>query len=50
MSSDGATVEQQAIPDIIEADRYLAGKAAGSRRAKLPGIRVQRLRPEGGAS
>jgi hypothetical protein len=46
-SVDGQTVEQHALRDQIEADRYLAGKEAT--RKKGLGIKLVKLEPPGAA-
>jgi hypothetical protein len=42
---DGVTIEQHDLPDMVEADKHLARRAA-ARSPALP-IRVGRFRPSG---
>jgi len=42
---DSGSVEQHALKDQIEADRYLASKAASKRRDR--GLRMNRIAPPG---
>jgi hypothetical protein len=43
------SVTAQSIRDQIEADRYLAAKAAGQSTGQRGfGIRIQRIKPQGG--
>jgi len=44
-SGDSGSVEQHSLTDQIEADRYLASKAATKRRDR--GLRMNRLSPPG---
>jgi hypothetical protein len=44
-SSDAGSVEQHKLTDLIEADRYLAGKAAAKTASK--GLRWSKLVPPG---
>lgn len=44
-ASDGQSAEQHPLPDLIEADRYLAAKAAAA--AKGSGLRFTKLVPPG---
>lgn len=44
-SVDGQSVEQHSLRDLIEADRYLASKAAAQRNDR--GIRFSRIVPPG---
>lgn len=44
-SGDSGSVEQHNLKDQIEADRYLASKAATKRRDR--GLRMNRLSPPG---
>ena len=45
VSSDGVSVEQHSIPDLIDADKHNAGKAA----VRVPGlgIKMTRVSPRG---
>jgi hypothetical protein len=45
VSVDGQAVSSRPLPDLIEADKHLARKAAGTSRA-LP-IRFGKIRPPG---
>jgi hypothetical protein len=45
VKGDAGEVEQQPLPDLIEADRYLASKAAASSGAR--GVRFTKLVPPG---
>lgn len=47
VSVDGTTTSQRDVSELIEADKYLANKAARA-GGKLP-IRVMRIRPGGAA-
>lgn len=42
---DGETSDEHPLPDLIEADEYLGGKAANTRRT-LP-IRLAKIHPPG---
>lgn len=42
---DSGSVEQHSLTDQIEADRYLASKAASKRRDR--GLRMSRIAPSG---
>ncbi len=44
VTSDGQTVEQHPLPDLIEADKYRRAQAAASRN-KLGGIRLLKISP-----
>jgi len=44
-SGDSCSVEQHSLTDQIEADRYLASKAATKKRDR--GLRMNRLSPPG---
>ena len=44
-SVDGTTVKQRPISELIEADRYLASKAAAS--SKFRGLRFNTITPPG---
>lgn len=46
VTADGVKVDQQSIGDMIEADRYLAGKNAANRTASR-GLRFNKLSPPG---
>lgn len=45
-TADGVKVDQQPIGDMIEADKYLAGKGAAKRQATR-GLRFNKLSPPG---
>jgi hypothetical protein len=47
VQGDAGSVEQHALKDQIEADRYLASKAAA--RRKGPGVRIAKMVPPGSA-
>jgi hypothetical protein len=42
-SGDNITVKQQNIKDLIEADKYLAGKTGATRKGF--GLRIQKMNP-----
>jgi hypothetical protein len=42
---DGTTVQSRPIPELIEADKYLASKRAAT--ARKPGFRLFKLTPPG---
>lgn len=45
VEADGLKVSEHSLPDLIEADQYLAGKTAATRKHK--GIRFNRISPPG---
>ena len=47
-SGDSGSVEQQPLPDLIEADKYLTNKTAMSGNKRF-GLRFAKLRPSGTA-
>lgn len=48
VANGSQSVNQHSIADQIEADRYLAAKAAGANGLKGFGLRIQRIKPPGG--
>ena len=47
VTTDGLSVQAQPLPDLVEADRYLATKAAAGSRGR--GLRITKLVPPGAA-
>lgn len=47
-SSDGQSVTQRSIPDMIAAAKYAAAKRAAASTALVPGVRWAKLKMPGG--
>lgn len=48
VTNGSQSVTQRTLAELIEADRYLASKAAGETVTKGFGLRLQRIKPPGG--